>query len=397
MSKNQSKTRKIIYRICLTAVFLAFAVVSKFFFSIPIPLFGVNGLRVGFAGVFTVFPAILFGPLYGGVTSGLSDIIGYLMKPEGAYIPWLTVTAFCGGCLKGLIWILIIKRKEIKFRVGVLILCVIIGGFGISTHLSLLSDGVMRSSIASQDKLPTKNQIAAMDLSPLSKITTDLAQYNNDTVAIKNVDNSSEVIVVPAKVIIDGEEYNTRSIRANAFSNCANLKTVYIPESIATVDKDAFKGLNVEIIREDVEITTLVVSSDTYIAEGYTLTSPYRENLAAFVNFTTLGMYAILLLGLIYLATDIIFTKFSKKEKKSGNFVKFLITVVLSGVFVTTVNTQILIWFIEAWNGRSFLILWIPRVIEEIIVCSVQAYIITILYDVYINKIAPRFQKEVKI
>ncbi|MCL2518674.1 MAG: ECF transporter S component, partial [Oscillospiraceae bacterium] len=121
MPKNKFSTKKIIYRICLTAVFLAFAVVSKFFFSIPIPLFGVNGLRVGFAGVFTIFPAILFGPLYGGAASGLSDIIGYLMKPEGAYIPWLTVTAFCGGCLKGLIWILIMKRKEIKFRVGVLI------------------------------------------------------------------------------------------------------------------------------------------------------------------------------------------------------------------------------------------------------------------------------------
>ncbi|HBM81036.1 MAG TPA: ECF transporter S component, partial [Clostridiaceae bacterium] len=46
-------------------------------------------------------PAILFGPLYGGIASGILDVLGYMLKPDGAYIPWLTVTAIAGGIITG--------------------------------------------------------------------------------------------------------------------------------------------------------------------------------------------------------------------------------------------------------------------------------------------------------
>lgn len=53
-----------------------------------------------------------------------------------------------------------------------------------------------------------------------------------------------------------------------------------------------------------------------------------------------------------------------------------------SGVVVTTINTYILSLFVSAYAGRSLLILWVPRVCEEVVVCIIQAMIITLLYGV---------------
>lgn len=58
-------------------MFLALAVITATFISIDIPLFGVKGVELNPAGIFTTFPAILFGPLYGGLVAGLTDLIAF--------------------------------------------------------------------------------------------------------------------------------------------------------------------------------------------------------------------------------------------------------------------------------------------------------------------------------
>ena len=74
-------------RMLVSALLLAIALVLKTFFSIDIPLLGENGMSVGIAGVFSMLPSILFGPFYGAAVSGLSDLLGYIIKPGGAYMP----------------------------------------------------------------------------------------------------------------------------------------------------------------------------------------------------------------------------------------------------------------------------------------------------------------------
>lgn len=91
-------------RITISAVFLSISLVLKTTLTFDLPLFGQNGLRIGISGVFSILPALLFGPVYGAAVSGLSDFLGYLIKPVGAYLPLLTVTAAAGGFLRGLLW-----------------------------------------------------------------------------------------------------------------------------------------------------------------------------------------------------------------------------------------------------------------------------------------------------
>ena len=104
MQNGKKKSiRKLLAAMTVTAVLTALAVVIKCFAKIAMTIPGV-GIQVSLGGIFTFFPAILFGPIYGGFASAMTDFLGAMIAPTGAYIPWLTVTAFFGGVLKGLIW-----------------------------------------------------------------------------------------------------------------------------------------------------------------------------------------------------------------------------------------------------------------------------------------------------
>ena len=112
---TREKTKKLLYKMTFTAVFAALAVVVKSFTNLALNIPGV-GIKIGFSGILTFFPAAFCGPLFGGADSALSDVLGYLVAPDGAYIPWLTLTAFCGGVIKGILWRLLTKKAEKKAR-----------------------------------------------------------------------------------------------------------------------------------------------------------------------------------------------------------------------------------------------------------------------------------------
>ena len=97
-----------VFKIVLTAIMTAMAVVVKSILPVTIPLFG-GGLKVGLAGIFTAFPARLLGSLWGGASSALCDFLSFLVNPQGGYQPLLTLTAFFGGCVKGLAYWFIVK------------------------------------------------------------------------------------------------------------------------------------------------------------------------------------------------------------------------------------------------------------------------------------------------
>ena len=249
---NLSKRSKLILRISLTAMFLAFAVVSKLLLPINIPLLGAGGMKVGLAGIFTAFPAFMFGPVYGGITSALSDILGYLIKPDGAYIPWLSMTAFLGGFIKGLIWMGIVRmaKRSVKIagrtRIITVAVLLVVGILGLSMQLTLNGDGVMNGLAAIQSDLPTRGEIEALELSPMSSLAVDLAQYNKDTITLKSASNEAAadgVVTVPAVMNLDGMEYKITKIGAGAFSECTDAKKFIIPSAAKTIDASAFEGL----------------------------------------------------------------------------------------------------------------------------------------------------------
>ena len=422
--KPASPASKLILRITVSAMFLALALAVKLIGGFYIPIFGGNGMRVGFAGVFSFFPAILFGPIYGAAVSGLLDFLGYLLKPDGAYLPLLTLTAALGGALKGLIWKFIHSDSSVrsKIRAVVAVCFALICGFGVFCHVSLAGDGVISGYVTTLDELPSRGKTEAMELSPTSDFIVSLAQYNNETITLKAARGSGK-IVLPSSASIDGRSYKLTRLGAGAFEDASEFSSLYIPASYTKFDDGAFDGipsglpiicetgaaahktlteLGYSVSEDDFDQASVDVTSDTMSADGFDLktSDTWRKYLAGYINFITVGLELIGAAGLLLTVIDLIAALSSKKKKDGGkssvlsDSLKVFITIIIPGLIVTTVNTEILRRFLAAWNGRSFVILWIPRMIEEMLVCMVQAYIIAVLYGVFSKRIGGRLFRE---
>lgn len=132
-------------KIAISAIMLSIALVLKTIFSFDLPLFGQSGLRIGVSGVFSVMPSILFGPVYGAVTSGLADVLGYILKPTGAYLFPLTATAALGGFLRGCFWLFLRKQSSRKMRMFVAAAAVALIITGALNFAFLAADNVDKS------------------------------------------------------------------------------------------------------------------------------------------------------------------------------------------------------------------------------------------------------------
>jgi len=121
-------------RLTTVSILIALALVIRFF-SIMIFFGGAGGLRISFTHVFTRLVAILFGPFTGGLASGIVDLLGYILKPEGAFIPLLTVSAILCGMLAGLIWHLTGGMSLKRVRVPYILAFSLIGLMGLFNWL----------------------------------------------------------------------------------------------------------------------------------------------------------------------------------------------------------------------------------------------------------------------
>lgn len=283
-------------KMVLTALMLAFALALKYF-SVTLPLMGSNGLRFGFAGIFTVFPAILFGPLYGGITSALTDLLGFFMKPSGDYNFLFTLMAFIGGFLKGLLWLAFKKTGKNFGRNAKIVLAVIMCAFlvfGGAVTASLNRDGIIHGLIAHTEDIPEKD------------VMTEMIE--------------AEKVGAPTRFV--GMLTSTKGAKS------------------------------------------------------------YQKNFATYANLSGFGIALVGLLGLAGIGVDALISLLSKKHEKAviadDIFVRILMCILISGVIVTTVNSKILI---ELYGIKApFLIYWLPRLAEEIIVCTLQAYFATVIY-----------------
>lgn len=68
-------------------------------------------VRIGFAGIPVMLAGYLFGPVTGGVFAGALDILKYLVKPMGPFMPALTLIVM----LKGLLYGCAFYKKPISF------------------------------------------------------------------------------------------------------------------------------------------------------------------------------------------------------------------------------------------------------------------------------------------
>ncbi len=239
-----------------TGLLIAIAQVVKLISSTYIYIAGARAIRISFSGPFSKMPGILFGPFIGGIASGISDIIGFLLKPLGAYIPWFTVTAILGGVLTPLLWRTLRKVDVKRLQTTCIILFSVIGIIGIINHIMV-----------------------------------------------------------------------------------------------------AFFPLS------------------TYAS--------YLLNLGKHTAFTTFGLEITAIVGFLLLIIDYVMKKKFTANYVHDNFLKLLISVGISGLIVTTINTQILRIFVPAFSEKAFMAFWIPRAIEELFISIYIAYMLSFLLHLY--------------
>jgi len=83
---------------------MAMSVVLTRFFSVYVPVAGIAGIRLSFGEIPLILSGILFGPVAGGITGGLADLVGVALfpPPGGAFFPGFTVSSALMGMLPGI-------------------------------------------------------------------------------------------------------------------------------------------------------------------------------------------------------------------------------------------------------------------------------------------------------
>lgn len=142
MKKSSSQ---IIRKIIQTALLIALALAIRSL-SVMISFMGAPGMRISFAHVFSRMPALLFGPFFGGLATGIVDVLGYLIRPEGPYIPLLTLTQILDGVLAGFIFREVKKAETQKIQNTMWITFISIGVIGVVNII--ISKFYSQSSIA---------------------------------------------------------------------------------------------------------------------------------------------------------------------------------------------------------------------------------------------------------
>ena len=408
---SREKSRKLLESTVMTAIFTAMAVVLKSITKVTIPIMGSGGMVINFAGIFSFFPAILYGPVYGGVSSALCDILGYIMKPDGPYNPVFTIVAFIGGAVKGLVWMVFTKKLINKNVIKTVLLClfVVFLAFGTVFTISLNNDGIISGVISNKTDLIFKHEMEKTELSPFSDIAVSLARYNKDTITLTYAKPDDEgVCMLPSSVFVGDYEYKITKLDAAVLNN-ADVKKIIIPADYTelTYSKDFVltnteiqiyalkpsktltkfcvdRGITINEVNYDRVATNITEYGTKFENASFKFKSSdtYRKYLSGYINFMTIGFILSGALGLLKMLIAFILGKTGvlKSSEKTNLYLRVLTTVMLSGLIVTTINTFVLLATVAAYEGRLFWIFYLPRFAEEIFVSIVQAYAITVLF-----------------
>ncbi len=403
-------SRLLLRRMTITAVCTAVAVVLKCFTNLALNIPWL-GIKVGIGGIFNFFPAVLCGPLWGGAASALTDLLGHFIAPDGAYIPWLTVTAFLGGCLLGLLWKVLRRGAHRVMRIVLCVAFALLLAFGALSNVALCRDGVMQGMLAQQSELPSRADVDALELSPLSRFIVGLSRYSKDSKNLTLTAVPDGCTALPAEAIVNGEERKITSVAAGALAGAAT--ELFIPSSFTTISDDAACGGGLRVVigdagsaaqtfaenaglefratnDGDIAAASPVVdgiaehASIEYHGFALTQSDTYRKKLASNINIVVFGSELSGACGLMLVLISMIVSRFEKKKGGySGvSYLKIAACTVVSGLFVTTINTFILKAFIAAYSDRAIMVLLIPRVAEEVAVRLIQAYVISLLWPI---------------
>jgi len=104
----------------LASLFISLNIIFSRFLSINTPLF-----RIGFGFLPTALCGIILGPIIGGISAVIADLVGFALNPTGTYFPGFTLSALLTGTIYGFF---LYKKPKTTFRflIPVTIVCLFI-------------------------------------------------------------------------------------------------------------------------------------------------------------------------------------------------------------------------------------------------------------------------------
>ena len=106
------KTRNLVF----IALLICMEVILTRFLSIQTPI-----VRISFGFLPIAFAAAMFGPVIGGLTAALCDILGMMIFPKGIYFPGFTLSASITGVIYG---IFLYKKPKSLLRIAMSVMLV---------------------------------------------------------------------------------------------------------------------------------------------------------------------------------------------------------------------------------------------------------------------------------
>ena len=272
-----------IRKVAISAIFLSLALVVRLLFSFYIPLFGAGGIRIGLWNVFAFMPSLFFGPIYGAIVALLFDLLGFMLRPSGSFLPMMTLVVTLGGFVRGFLWMKLKNKNTTLLRASLLLFVVALVGLGLLNMVHLRADGV------------------------------------------------------DAAIFAAGEVYT---------GDMNFISRLLVERSLADPDPAA------SLPRFVIMVTSALIGSGAF----------------AFVLFLA----------------DLLWAKREEKKGRQSKLLPLLITLLISGMLVNTLNTIVLREMLfDAWQLLPFFVVWLPRIIVEILTTVVLAYFIALLFGIF--------------
>ena len=100
------------------------------------------------------------------------------------------------------------------------------------------------------------------------------------------------------------------------------------------------------------------------------------------ISFATYGLYAASLLGIAFVVTDAVLKR-KFPDKYNDDFLQLTLTILISDIAVTTLNTFVLRFYYSGLARLPFWVVYVPRLIPDFVQTAIFAYIISCLLKIY--------------
>ncbi|MDA3845503.1 MAG: hypothetical protein PF505_03025, partial [Vallitaleaceae bacterium] len=101
-----------------------------------------------------------------------------------------------------------------------------------------------------------------------------------------------------------------------------------------------------------------------------------------FNEYLSIGLIIVGMLAFVFMGINIVVMKLSSRPFLSENFFKLFIALLIPSIIVTTLNTAVLILFIDMLRDKVFLLFLIPRLGAQVIETFYETYILGIVLSI---------------